>query len=520
MQNRKWFALAVVALGTFMTALDASIVNISLPSIALTFHAPVAGAIEWVVIAYLAVIAATLLTFGRLSDVVGRKPIWIMGLVVFTLGSAACGAAGSLAQLIVARIVQGIGGALIFAPSFAIITDAFAAAERGRALGLNSVVFAIATSLGPTLGGLITAHLTWRWVFYINVPLGVMSLIVSHRVLTRSQTAARETLDLGGAALIALGLASLTLALSFSQEWTWPSVLAWLVTGILSLVAAVFVEGRSPSPIVDLSLFRERTLCSALASMTVAMLALFAVGFVLPFYFEQLRGFSVMESGLLLTPLPLTMAIVAPLSGAMADRVGSRLLASGGLALATLGLVALARLGTTSTVGEIVGCLVLTGLGQGMFQSPNARALMNASPPGEQGETSSLYATSRVVGQSLSVALAGTVFAALGAASAGRALVLATTAPDSAHVVALQQVFVRGFRGTLLVCAAIAAVGVFVALVRGDERAERRVMTQTADDAPLSQRCVDRDEGHTPSERTGRFSTRIFPVASDRTEVG
>jgi EmrB/QacA subfamily drug resistance transporter len=477
MQDRKWLALAIVAVGTFMTALDASIVNISLPSIARTFHAPVAGAIEWVVIAYLAVIAATLLTFGRLSDVVGRKPVWMTGLVVFTVGSAACGAADSLGQLIVARIVQGIGGALIFAPSFAIITDAFTARERGRALGLNSVVFAIATSLGPTLGGLITAHLTWRWVFYVNVPVSVIGLVASQRVLTRSQTAARQGLDLAGAALIAVGLASLTLALSFSQEWTWPWLVAGVVVGLLSLVGAAFVESHSRSPIVDLSQLRDRTLGSALVSMTVAMLALFAVGFVLPFYFEQLRRFSVMESGLLLTPLPLTMAIVAPLSGAMADRVGSRWLASGGLALAMLGLLVLARLDTASTLGEIIGCLVLTGLGQGMFQSPNARALMNASRPGEQGETSSLYATARVVGQSLSVALAGTVFAALGAASAGRALVLATTDPASADVVALQQAFVRGFRGTLLVCAAMAAVGVFVALSRGDERSGRRVMT-------------------------------------------
>jgi EmrB/QacA subfamily drug resistance transporter len=471
MQDRKWLALAVVALGTFMTALDASIVNISLPSIAHTFGAPMAGAIEWVVIAYLAVIAASLVTFGRLSDVVGRTPVWMTGLVVFTLGSAACGAAGSLVQLIVARVVQGIGAALIFAPSFAIITDAFPAAVRGRALGLNSVVFALATSLGPTLGGLITAHVSWRWVFYLNVPLGVIGLIASRRVLPRSDGRAREPLDLPGAALIAVAFASMTLTLSFVHEWSWLALLSCLAIGIVATLGAAALERRARSPIVDLALLREPTLRSALGSMTIAMLALFAVGFLLPFYFEELRGFSVEQSGLLLTPLPLVLAVVAPLSGTLADRVGSRWLACGGLALATLGLVLLARLDQASTVAEIVGCLVLTGVGQGMFQSPNARALMNASPPSEQGQTSSLYATARVVGQSVSVALAGTVFAALGGASAGQTLALARSGGDaSGGVVVLQQAFVTAFRGTLLVCAAIAAVGVFVAAARGEER--------------------------------------------------
>src|SRR2546430_8320142 len=172
----RWAVLVLVAVGTFMTALDASIVNIGLPSIARTFRAPVGGAVEWVIIVYLVVIAGTLLTFGRLSDLVGRKPVWMTGLALFTLGSALCGAASSLLMLVVARAFQGLGGALIFAPGLAIIADAFPRAERGRALGVNAVVFAAGTSLGPTLGGLITEHLTWRWIFYINLPLGAVGL--------------------------------------------------------------------------------------------------------------------------------------------------------------------------------------------------------------------------------------------------------------------------------------------------------------------------------------------------------
>ena len=234
------------------------------------------------------------------------------------------------------------------------------------------------------------------------------------------------------------------------------------------------IEGRVRHPIFDLALLRDRVLASALGSLTLAMLALFGVSFMLPFYFEELRGFSVEKSGLLLTPLPLTIAVVAPLSGTLADRIGSRWLASGGLALACLGLFLLARLDATSTIGDIIWRLILTGLGQGLFQSPNTRALMNEAPRGEQGQTSGLLATGRVLGQSFSVALAGAIFAGLGGAAAGRALAIAPAgAITSAEIVVLQQTFLAAFRGALTISAAIAAIGVFAALVRGDERVRR-----------------------------------------------
>src|SRR5439155_8092283 len=228
-------------------------------------------------------IGATLLTFGHLSDLVGRKPVWMAGLVVFTLGSICCDAAGSLPQLVGARLFQGLGGALIFAPSYAIISDAFAPSDRGRALGLNSVVFAIGTSLGPTLGGLITEHLTWRWIFYLNVPLGALGLLAAHRVLPSSGARTREPLDVPGAACLALGLALLTATLSFGQEWGWtsPRLLVCLAVAIVALAGAGAIEGRVRHPIFDLALLRDRVLASALGSLTLAMLALFGVSFML-----------------------------------------------------------------------------------------------------------------------------------------------------------------------------------------------------------------------------------------------
>jgi EmrB/QacA subfamily drug resistance transporter len=472
--TNKWAVLGLVVIGTFMTTLDASIVNISLPSIARTFHTPFGGAVEWVIIAYLIAIAATLLTFGRLSDLIGRKPVWVAGLVVFTLGSALCGAASSLPWLVAARIFQGLGGALLFAPSMAIITDAFPAGERGLALGLATVVAALGVSAGPTLGGLITEQASWRWIFYLNVPLGVLDLLVTWRVLGNVRRRTAQSFDSAGAGLLAVGVSTLTLGLSFGQAWGWTSarLLTCLAISLVVLIVAAVVERRVRHPIIDLTLLHNRVFASSLLSMTLAMLALFAVNLLLPFYFEALRGFSIATSGVLLTPLPLTIAVVAPVSGRLADRIGSRGLAAGGLAIACLGLFLLAGLDAHSSLWDIIWRLTVTGLGQGLFQSPNARALMNAAPADEQGESSGLLATARVVGQSLSVALAGAIFAGFGGATAARILV----APAQQSVLvagefsALQRTFLSGFRAALLACAVVVAIGIGTALVRGHER--------------------------------------------------
>jgi MFS family permease len=231
------------------------------------------------------------------------------------------------------------------------------------------------------------------------------------------------------------------------------------------------VERMVADPIIHLGLLRNRVFASALVSMTLAMLALFAVAFMLPFYFEELRGFSATKSGLFLTALPLSLTLVAPLSGSLADRFGSRWLASGGLAVACLGLAAVARLNAHSSDWRIIWPLVLTGVGQGLFMTPNTRALMNTAPASEQGESSGLLATGRILGQSLSVALAGAIFSGLGGAEAGRSLIEAKTHIPvfSGDINIVQVRFVAGFHTALLVCAGIAAVGIVAALIRGPE---------------------------------------------------
>ena len=467
----KWVVLALSGTAAFMTTLDSSIVNIALPSIAHAFGVPLAGSIEWVLIGYLVVIAAVLLTLGRLADMLGRKPLFLAGLAVFTLGSALCGAAPSLGTLIAARCFQGLGAAAILSVNVVMITRSFPAAERGRALGINMILLALGVSAGPTVGGILTQALSWRWIFYVNLPIGVLALVAAWRLLTERSHLERQHFDLPGAVLLAAALAALTLGLSFGQEWGWGSLrfLASIVIAVAALAGAAWVERRVPAPILDAALLRNRVFAFANVSFMLSMLALFAVSFLLPFYFEELRGYDTLRSGLLLTPFSLTLAMVAPLSGTLADRVGSRWLAPLGLAIACAGLLLLSGLTQASSIAYLVVCLIVAGIGQGLFQSPNTRAIMGAAPPDEQGVASGILATARIMGQSLSVAVAGAVFTSSGAAAAGVALAGGRGTLSVAQVQALQQTFVTGLHAAFVVCAVLAAVGVMTALVRGKE---------------------------------------------------
>ena len=470
-QPNKWAVLAILAIGIFMATLDSSIVNISLPTIATYFQVPLNGAVEWVIIAYLVVIAGVLLTIGRLADMTGRKILWIVGLIIFTLGSAICGASPTLLVLIAARAFQGLGGALIMSVSPAMLTSAFPPEERGRALGMNAVFVALGTSVGPTLGGLITANFSWRWIFYVNVPLGIVGVLATLFVLKERQARTHGRFDPAGALLLAVGLVTLTLGLSFGQEWGWSSLalILTLVCSVLAFVLLVIVEQRVTDPIIDLSLLRNRIFVSANVSLIMSFLALFAVSFMLPFYLEELRGLSVIESGLLLSPLPLAIAVIAPFSGALADRIGTRWLAASGLTIACVGLVLISQLNAQSSIWDIIWRLIVTGAGQALFQSPNNSALMGSAPRNRQGVAAGFLATGRVVGQSISVALTGAIFASLGGAIAGATLIRDTHMSHAATITS-QNTFTTAFHTAFLVCAIIAAVGVFTSLVRGKEK--------------------------------------------------
>jgi len=449
-----------------MATIDSSIVNVSLPVIARGFGVPLGGRVEWVVIAYLVVIAALLLTAGRFADVFSRRRTWATGLVVFVAGSALCGAAPSLPGLVAFRGVQGVGSAMIMAVSPAMLLAAFPGEQRGRALGLNAVVVGLGISIGPTLGGVITQHFGWRWIFYVNLPLGAIGVVGALRVLPRERGAARGRVDWLGAVLLAVGLGTLTGTLSFATELGWTSV--WVATGLtvaaMSLAALGVHLSRARDPIVDPGLFKNRVFASASASLLLAFMATFAVAFLMPFYLEQLRGWPAQRAGLLLTPLPLTVALVSPATGALADRIGTRKLAAAGMLIAATGLSLLGGIDASTPIARLVVLLSLVGVGQATFQPPNNSALMGAAPRDRQGVAAGVLATGRVVGQSLSVAMAGALFAAFrGTAAPARGIERAAIAAQDVPA------FLCGLHAAFFGCGAMAFAASMTALVRGRE---------------------------------------------------
>jgi EmrB/QacA subfamily drug resistance transporter len=470
MQQNKWLTFVVVAVGVFMATLDASVVNVSLPAIAHHFGVPLGAAVEWIVMAYLVSVAALLLSIGRLADLVGRKTIWLTGLGLFTAASLACGAAPSLTALIVARAFQGVGGACMMAISPAMLTAAFPPEQRGRAIGMNAITVGLGISTGPTLGGLITEHASFRYIFLLNLPVGILGWLAAYSILPKDTRPARESIhfDLLGAFYLAIALASLTAGVSLGNELGWTQVLpaSLLCLVLLSGLAFAFHERAHPHPVVDFSLFRQRTFASACVSLLLSFIASFSVSVMLPFYFEQLRGWGSSLTGLMLTPYPLTLALVGPVSGALADRFGTRWLAAGGMLILCAGLCALALLGPDNSKPDIIARVLLAGLGQALFQSPNNSALMGSAPKQRQGLASGMLATGRTVGMSLSVAMSGAIFTGLGGAEAGLMLRGQPGSPE------LQQIFLHSQCITFVCLAGVALLAAGAALVR--ERAAPR----------------------------------------------
>jgi EmrB/QacA subfamily drug resistance transporter len=370
------------------------------------------------------------------------------------------------------RVVQGIGAAMLMAMGPAIVAHTFHDRERGRALGLNGISVAIGLSLGPALGGVLTQVASWRAIFLINAPIGVLAILWAARILPAEEPGKDQSFDVRGAALSGVALFALLLALSDGQEWGWtsPAIVGLLMAFIVLGAAFIFTERRAIQPMVDLALFRIRPFTAGLASVVVAFAGLFTATFLLPFLLEQGRGFSPIEAGLLLTPVPLTMAIVAPLSGMASDRFGPRVLASAGMAIMALGLMSLTQLSVDFTLPDLVWRLVLLGVGQGMFMSPNSSAVLGSVPRPRIGIASGTLAQMRVNGQALGIALSGAIVATrlpVHLAELGRG-----TPTAAAHSAALAGSIHDAFVVAALVC----CVGIVTSLIRGSSRPGQRAM--------------------------------------------
>lgn len=459
--ERKWLILTSVSLGSLMATLDGSIVNIALPAMQTDFRTDLTT-IEWVVVAYLLVVGALLLPCGRLGEVLTFKHVYLTGFMVFSLASVAAGASPNVAVLVALRVVQAVGAAMLMAMGPAIVARTFPATERGRALGLNAISVSIGLSLGPALGGLLTQVATWRAIFFINAPIGLMAIAWAAHVLPAEAEGKGQSFDVRGAALSGVALLALLLALSEGERWGWTSptiVELFVAFGVLA-TAFMATERASAQPIIDLAMFRIRPFSAGLVSVVVAFCGLFTATFLLPFLLEKGSGFSPIEAGLLLTPLPIAMALVAPLSGAASDRFGPRVLASSGLAVTSIGLLSLTQLPVAFTLPDLTWRLALLGIGQGMFMSPNSSAVLGSVPQARVGTASGILAQMRVNGQALGIALGGAIVATrLPVHLAAAGSMPGSNLPDAALAGAIQDAFV--------VAAVVTGLGVIASLVRG-----------------------------------------------------
>ena len=457
-----WLIVGTVCVGAFLGQLDASIAGLVLPTLEETFQAPVAS-VEWVAIAYLVALAALVVPFGRLADLAGRKLLYTSGFAVFIIGSALCGFAPNLTWLIVFRIIQAVGAAMLQANSVAIITAAVVRRRLGRAIGIQGAFQAIGLSVGPSVGGFLIDSLGWRWVFFVAVPFGILGMLLGWLILPRTQRAGveqPERFDWLGALLLGPSVALFLLALTFANDWGWSSPL-FLGTSVLGGVClGIFVasELRAVSPLVDFTLFCARLFTIGIVAGLLSYAVLFGSLFLMPFYLERILDRTPAEAGVLLTPIPVALGVMAPLAGGLTDRFGSRTPTVAGMLVSACALLALALLPGNGLPQTLI-LLGLLGVGLGLFTPPNNSAIMGTAPPNRLGVAGGILNMTRSLGTSLGVALTGALLAVLLSIYSGEH-VAGTIDADPA---VLQQ----AFHQTLLFLAAMAGVAGLLSAVRG-----------------------------------------------------
>jgi EmrB/QacA subfamily drug resistance transporter len=462
----RWWVLAAVSLATFMAYLDNNVTNVALPTIERSLHLSVAG-LEWVVSSYVLALGSLLLVGGRLADVFGRRRVFLIGLVVFTLASLASGLAGSGDVLIAARAVQGIGAALMLPASLSILLQAFTEPrERTAALGLWGAATALALALGPVIGGLVSQHIHWGWIFLINVPVGVITFAIGLPAIEESRAQARTTtgvrrLDIPGVFISTVTLTALTYALIEGQNlgWTSAGIIVAFAVAVVGAVSFLLVEARTSDPMVSLPIFQSRMFSGGIGTMMIWGFGILGIYFFTSLYLQQILGFSPTKAGLAFVPMALCVAVFS----ALAPRVvallsGYRAVALGMLAM-TAGLILFARLGAGTGFGALMPGFVLFGAGAGLMNVPLTNEVMAAAPPSQSGIASALLNASREVAGLLGVTVIGAV--------------LSTQESSSLRDGASRaQAFLDGYHAGLWVTIGLLAAGVILSYVTLRPRAD------------------------------------------------
>lgn len=449
----------ITVVSTFMSTLDSSIVNVALPKMASDLRVST-GSIAWVVSAYLIAISVCILLFGKLGDIKGQGKVFRLGLLVFTIGSFLCGVTHTLPLLIGARAVQAVGAGASMANSQGIITRTFPPEERGRALGINGAFVALGTLVGPALGGLIISIASWEYLFWVNVPIGLFAFLANLKFSGEEDTKADEKLDVWGFILFTLSLTPLFIALEYGQTIGFdnPLILICFAVSAAAMVGFVILERRVVPPLLDFEIFRNKWFTISIFCAFTSFIAISCSNIILPFYLQNALSMSAGQASIYMTIYPLVLALTAPISGYVSDKIGPEILTLAGLTLTSGGLYLMSSLNEHPSYWMIGLYIGVMSLGNGLFQSPNNSLVMSMVPQEKLGVGGSVNALVRNIGLVVGIALSTTILYSAMSAKIGRHVI--------GYVPGRNDAFIFGMRLAYITAASICLVGAAVTAFR------------------------------------------------------
>ena len=454
-QKHRWLILVAVCMFTFMSTLDGSIVNIALPVMSKDLKIPMNQA-EWVVSIYLIVICALLLLFGKLGDAYGKIRIFKIGSILFTIGSLLCGFNSGLVVLLVARAIQAVGAAMTMSTNNGIITEVFPFNERGKALGTIGSFVALGSIAGPGVGGLILAHLNWGYIFLINVPVGIVAIILGARILPKDITLSEQPIDRAGSGLFALVMVTLFAGVFLGQEigFTKPVILGLFLIAIIAFGMFIRIELRISNPVLDLRIFRNANFTISIFCAFLIFVANFFFNVISPFYLENARGLAANYAGYALMTFPIVQVVVAPIAGAISDKIGPELLTFIGLILISISQVGYMFVGLNTPLWIFMFFVGLVGFGNGVFQAPNNSIVMNSVEVKDLGIAGGINALARELGMIIGISVATTVLFSAMSSAAGHTV--------TSYVPAHPELFITGMRVAFTVSLVICLIATVI----------------------------------------------------------
>jgi len=465
----KWVALSCTSLGVLFTMLDSTSLTIALPSIMKDLNVSMNMTI-WIVMIYMLTSTILVPPLGRLADMIGKKKLYVYGCIVFTIGSFLSGISQTGLQLLIFRVVQAIGGALLVANSAPIITDAFPPNELGKGLGINSMVFSVATVIGPLLGGLLL-KLNWRYIFYINIPIGLLSAIWAGLQLKENVCVpkVKQKFDLIGTGIFTVGITLLLFALTSGAFIAWNTTTFLLMgVSVILLVIFVHIERSVRQPMLDLKLFKDRTISLSLITVFLNCIARGAIILLMTFYFQRVKSLDPFMCGLLLTPFAVSMVIVAPISGLLCDKRDAYAVCTIGLIISAIGFIGLSRISSDSSSIALCIWTVISGIGSGLFFTPNASAVMGAAAPEQRGIVSGIRTMMLNAGCVISIALSMALISSGIDPATLQGLFIGTAASNESIAV---NGFISGLRFAFIISLVISLIAIFLSLMMGLKKA-------------------------------------------------